>query len=388
MCFHLRDVHAAGDAAPEPALDHSRVAASRGAGGPDADPLPDHRPRPGDVAVAVFGADLRLLAHTPPLAALLGLTARQVVAGQTLAALLGQVTEAVPTPPWALHRRSPDGRRLDLAAEPLSDGGWSLTVIDATAAATAVEARKQAKARFLTAMNHELRTPLNAVIGFAETLAHDAARPGPKPDPAETEEFARHIRDAGRHLLTLIDDILDLVRLDAGACELAADTVDVGRLVQTTLRGAEAQARKAGLDLAGRDDTGGTWLRGDERRLRRLLARLVSTAVSSARRGASVAVTARRDAARDLRIDVRTSGTALEPPLRAPLALHRRDAPAAGAAAGASLDLQLGRAIAEAHGGALLLDGAPGQDGTATLLLPQARLIAPSPSLQPAQEPP
>ena len=88
-------------------------------------------------------------------------------------------------------------------------------------------------------MNHELRTPLNAVIGFAETLALRRRAPGARPDPKQTEEFALHILDAGRQLLRLIDDMLDLVRIESGTCELAADTVDVARLVQAALRSVE-----------------------------------------------------------------------------------------------------------------------------------------------------
>lgn len=352
---------------------------------------------PGGVAMGVLGADLRLRAHTVNLAALLGLPTPAVIPGRDLGALFGHLAAAAPVPPCALQCRVPDGRLLHLVAEALSDGGWSLVVIDITAvhaaAAALREAREiaeaggRAKARFLATMNHELRTPLNAVIGFSETLAHDAARPGARPDPRETEEFALHIRDAGRHLLTLIDDMLDLVRIDSGAYELAADTVDIGRLVQAGLRGAEAAAANAGLDLAGRDETGGARLRADERRLRRLLGHLLGNAVKFTRAG-SVAVTARFDSAGDLRIDVRDTGAGMpaEYVQRALQPFHQLDASLTRRAGGAGIGLHLSRAIAEAHGGALLLDSTPGQGTVATLKLPRARLVAPAPSLLFVQE--
>lgn len=367
--------------------------------------MSDDALRPGGVAVGVFSPDLRLCAMTGDLACLLGLPAGQVGPGEPLAALLGHLVETAPAPPCSLQCRTADGRLLNLAAEPLSDGGWSLAVIDVTAAHAAAgalrearetaEAGARAKARFLTTMNHELRTPLNAVIGFAETLAHDAVRPGPRPDPKETEEFALLIRDAGRHLLTLIDDILDLVRLDSGAFELTADTVDAGRLVQAALRGVEAAAQKAGLTLQGRDETGhdgagGVRLRADERRLRRLLGHLLGNAVKFTRKGGSVSVTARQDAAGDVRIEVADTGVGMAPEdlQRVLQPFHQLDARLARRAVGAGIGLHHSRAIATAHGGRLLLDSTPGQGTTATLLLPRSRVVEPLPSLQLLQEAP
>ena len=252
------------------------------------------------------------------------------------------------------------------------------------------EVGARAKARFLATMNHELRTPLNAVIGFAETLAHDAVRPGARPDPKETEEFALHIRDAGRHLLTLIDDILDLVRLDSGAYELSADTVDVGRLLQVALRGAEAAAQQDGLTLAGHDATSGARVRADERRLRRLLGHLLGNAVKFTRAGGSVSVRVRRDEAGDVRIEVRDTGVGMEPEdlQRVLQPFEKLDVRLARRAGGAGIGLHLSRAIAAAHGGKLMLDSAPGEGTTAILLLPRARVVEPPPSLQLAQDPP
>ena len=382
LCFRRAATYMVGHALRSPADRHA---------------LSDDPLRPGDVAVGVFGPDLCLLAHTGDLARRLGLPAEQVMPSQSLAALLGPLSETAP-PPWVLQCRTVDGRLLHLAAEALSDGGWSLAVIDITAphaaaralreAHQAAEAGALAKARFLATMNHELRTPLNAVIGFAETLARDAMRPGGKTDPQETQEFALYIRDAGRHLLTLIDDILDLVRIDSGACEMAADTVDPGRLVQTALRAMEAAAQKGKLEIAGRDETGGVRLRADERRLRRLLGHLLGNAVKFTRSGGSVSVAVRLDAAGDVRIEVRDTGVGMAPEdlKRALQSFQQLDTRHARRAGGAGIGLYLSRAIAEAHGGTLLLDSAPDQGTTATLVLPRARLVFPS--LQPAQESP
>ncbi len=363
--------------------------------------MSDDLSRPNGVGFAVFDPALRLRAHTSDLPRLLGLPAESLAHGRDFSSLLGELTAAaVPAPPCSLQHRTIDDRLLTLAVEGLSDGGWTLEVADITGVrATAkamqdareiAEAGARATSRFLVTMNHELRTPLNAVIGFAETLALDAVRPGPRPDPKETEEFALHIRDAGRHLLALIDDILDLVRIDSGAYELAADTVDASRLVQAVVLRGEAAAQKGGLTLTGRDETGGARLRVDERRLRRLLGHLLGNALKFTRSGGSVSVTARPDAAGNIRIEVRDTGVGMAPDdlqrVRQPF--HQIDARLARRTGGAGIGLHLSRAIAEAHGGALLLDSAPDQGTTATLLLPRARVVEASPSLQLAQEPP
>jgi signal transduction histidine kinase len=331
---------------------------------------------------------------------LLGLPAEALAHGRDLTALLGELTAEPPMPPCFLNHTTPDGRLLRLVVEPLSDGGFSLAAADVTSVRAAAQALREArdtaeagaraKARFLATMNHELRTPLNTVIGFAETLAYDAAQSGSPPDQQQTQEFALHIRDAGRRLLALIDDILDFVRIDSGSYELAADTIDVARLVQTAVRGVEDAAREGGLALSSRDETGAIRLSADERRLRRLLGHLLGNAIKFTTRGGAIAVVSRLDEAGDLCIEVRDNGIGMSPGdlKRVLQPFDQLDARHARRAGGAGIGLHLSRSIAEAHDGALRLQSAPGEGTTATLVLPRARLLEPSPSLKLAQETP
>ena len=117
--------------------------------------------------------------------------------------------------------------------------------IELRRAKEAAEASNQAKSRFLATMSHELRTPLNAVIGFSDALL----REGGKPDPDRVEEFAHAINEAGRQLLALINNILDVARIDAGRFDLAADRIDLLRLLQTCARQVDPAAPAAEITL-------------------------------------------------------------------------------------------------------------------------------------------
>ena len=352
--------------------------------------------RPGGIAVGVFDAGRRLSAATPGFATLLGLAAPPPP-GMTLAELMAALP---PFSPGAdgLGGCDINGRRLELTEQPLPGGGWVLTVTDLTAlnqtaeelrlAREIAEAGARAKARFLSTMSHELRTPLNAVIGFAETLAFDAARPAAPPDPAEVEEYALHIRDAGRHLLGLIDDMLDLVRLDSGAYQIASDTLDAARLAQTALRAVGPVAQAAGLELKLRDEVGPLRLCGDERRLRRLLGHLLDNAIKFSHSGGEIELAASRTESGGVSMAVRDQGRgmAADEIERALLPFHQLDTRLSRRVGGTGLGLYFCRAVAEAHGGRLNLASRPGIGTTATLVLPASRLIEPSPSQQLAQD--
>jgi signal transduction histidine kinase len=353
--------------------------------------------RPDAVAVGVFDGGRRLVSQTAGLAAVLEL--KEIAIGRDMASLLAHLACPPPDPPFSLQCRTGGGRLLQADAQPLSGGGWMLAVADITAVLTAaealgvarrnVESAAEAKARFLAAMNHELRTPLNAVIGFAETLAYHASRNDAAPDPRQTEEFAMHILGAGRQLLGLIDDMLDVVRIDAGTSDLAADTVEVGRLIEAALAAVGPAARRGGVGLSGRDLSGTARISADERRLRRLLAHLLGLAVRSTGPGGAIEVTAALDAG-DLVIAVRDNGSGLAPEEleRARQPLEKLEPRPSRRGGGAGIGLQLARAIAEAHGGTLALESRPGEGTTATVRLPGTRRLDASLSAHLAEERP
>jgi signal transduction histidine kinase len=286
--------------------------------------------------------------------------------------------------PYQRQMVSPANRVLDVRSDPTPGGGWVTTFTDVTEARNAqdelrrakeaAEAANQAKSRFLATMSHELRTPLNAVIGFSDALLREADNPS----GARVGEFAQQINDAGRHLLGLINSILDVARIESGRFDLAADTVDVARLVRACVRQADAavQAAEVALTVSLPDDL--PPLRADERRLQQVLSHLLSNAVKFTEAGGSVSIGASLELDGGLLLFVRDSGIGIptedldrvfEPFTQLDSSLARRFQ-------GAGLGLYVSRALIAGHGGELVLRSAPGQGTAAEIRLPAVRLIA------------
>ncbi|WP_119353047.1 hybrid sensor histidine kinase/response regulator [Azohydromonas sediminis] len=150
------------------------------------------------------------------------------------------------------------------------------------------ERASQAKSEFLSRMSHELRTPLNAIIGFAQLLG--IARP---PLPPAQREQVRQIETAGWHLLELINEVLDLSRIEAGAMSLSLETVQLAGVVGEALGLVQTQAAERGITLAHHVGEA-LWARADRRRLLQVLGNLLSNAVKYNRPQGSVTVTAHR----------------------------------------------------------------------------------------------
>jgi signal transduction histidine kinase len=280
-------------------------------------------------------------------------------------------------------RTRPDGRVLEVRSDPTPDGGFVVTYTDVTEqkeaeaalrrAAAEAEAASRAKSQFLATMSHELRTPLNAVIGFSEALLHESA----KPDARRIEEYAGAINEAGRHLLSLINDILDVARIEAGRMDLAEDRVDLARLAATALRLLEPVARTASVSLTLAVPQDLPAVQGDERRLRQVLLNLVSNAVKFTPPGGAVRLEAGFDAEGGIALRVADTGIGIakedlervfQPFVQLDSSLSRRYQ-------GSGLGLFLSRALAQAHGGTLILESEPGKGTTAVLRLPRARVL-------------
>jgi len=231
----------------------------------------------------------------------------------------------------------------------------------------------RAKSEFLANMTHELRTPLNAIIGFSEIIGNQGL--GPISNPAYAE-YAQDIHESGRMLLDLINDILDLSKIESGRKELNERTVDIPRVVRTSLRLVRERALKGGVTLQTDLAEPLPPVRADEVALKQILSNLLSNAVKFTPTGGIVTAGALVAEDGRLLLFVRDTGIgmraedipkAMEPFRQIEGSLSRN-------AGGVGLGLPLVRALVDLHGGELVLESAPGEGTVARVLLPAERL--------------
>ncbi|HSH45716.1 MAG TPA: ATP-binding protein, partial [Longimicrobiales bacterium] len=169
------------------------------------------------------------------------------------------------------------------------------------------ERANRAKSEFLSRMSHELRTPLNAILGFAQLLEMDELDPDQK-------ESVEQILKAGRHLLSLVDEVLDIARIEAGRMSLSLEPVDVSEVVDEAWELVRHGAERAGITLVNALDTEyGSLIRADRQRLKQVLLNLLSNAVKYNRNGGTITLATSRGTTGPgrLRISVRDTGNGI-----------------------------------------------------------------------------
>ncbi|MAM74533.1 ATP-binding protein [uncultured Tistrella sp.] len=246
---------------------------------------------------------------------------------------------------------------------------------DLAAARDEAEAANLAKTAFLAHMSHELRTPLNAVIGMAETLKAEVFGPlGPK-----QMEYAGDIAGAGSHLLELINDLLDLARIEAGEATLDEETVSVDDIVRPVIAIVSARARKAGHVLHLMTPSRPVTVSCDSRKMRQVLINLLTNAVKFTPDGGRISLVARLMPDRALALTVTDNGRGMDT-TEIPRALEpfkRIDMdPMVRRQEGTGLGLSIVASFVKLHDGQLEIRSAPGAGTSVTVLLPAARIAA------------
>jgi signal transduction histidine kinase len=242
-------------------------------------------------------------------------------------------------------------------------------------ALAASEESDKSKSQFLASMSHELRTPLNAIIGYSELIYGELY--GAIGDERYVD-YAGHIRSSGAHLLSLINDVLDVARLDAGRVTLDEEAIDLGEAVDEAMRLVTPQANDGQLTLGLRIAPDVPFVSGDRRRLRQVLVNLLSNAVKFTPAGGRVTVTA---TATSDGVSISVSDTGIG--MRAediPTALDRFgqiDSRLARRYEGTGLGLPLAKELMELHGGTLSIESEIGVGTTVTVLLPRQRMVFP-----------
>ncbi len=309
-------------------------------------------------------------------------------------------------PAWAAHRADCEaGRRfrdfryqrigndgrlhhISISGNPIHDDtgrftGYRGTGRDITAAVQVedelrqardqAEAANRAKSEFLTTMTHELRTPLNAILGFSELIRD---QPG-KDAAARHTEYAKEIQAGGQHLLTIINDVLDMSKIEAGRYELSDQPVDLGHTLAACCATLRPRATDGQVRLVCAAEPGAATVRADERAIRQVVLNVLDNAVKFTPAGGSVTARVAAVDGGGLAMVVVDTGIGMDATV-----LHRlfepfqqADPSIARRFGGTGLGLAISRRLMGLHGGALTIDSTPGQGTTVRISFPPERVL-------------
>ena len=354
-------------------------------------------------AFAFLDAENRLLLWNRRLPALLGLGETMFARGTPLTSLLRRaglpdslLTGELPGETSKRALQLPNGRWLQIGRRITPQGDRALIVIDVTEqqeasaklqsqntrleelfrevsqARDAALRASQAKSIFLANMSHELRTPLNAIIGFSDIVQQKMFGP----DWAKYDEYLRDINGSARHLLSVIDDILDLARIEANQIQLHEQPVMLDEELPICARLAASHYGRTveAVNVTLPDDL--PPLHADARLVRQILLNLIGNALKFSPTGIPVEAEALLDAASNeilVKVTDRGIGIAPEDQTRIFDAFEQADAQLSRKYGGVGLGLSLVRAFVRAHQGSIAIDSAPGRGTLITVSFPASR---------------
>ena len=343
--------------------------------------------------VAVFGADGRMKLFNPVFAAMWGIDPSRLVDHPHIDAIAEDCRALCRDPAtWdglrgmvvGLHEHREglsarieraDDLTFDAAALPLPDGATLLAFLDVTASANvqralterneALVAAEKLRNDFVNHVSYELRTPLTNIIGFTQLLA--AGGVGPL-NPKQLE-YAGFITNSSHALLAIIDDILDLASIDAGALELRLEPVDVAEAMRAAAAGVQDRLDEASIELRMVITDGVGAFTADGRRVRQVLFNLLSNAINFSEQGQTVTLAAMRRMG-EIVFKVSDRGRGIPPEMVDRVFERFETFPNGSRHRGPGLGLSIVKAMVEAHGGRVLIDTAANEGTTITCIFP------------------
>lgn len=244
---------------------------------------------------------------------------------------------------------------------------------DSDAARARAEEANRAKSHFLANMSHELRTPLNAIIGFSEVMATEIFGSHAKPI---YKEYSNDINQSGQHLLGLINDILDLSRIEAGRHEIVEEEIDIAKVAEESRHLLEIRAQAQGVTVVEELQPDLPILSADARAIRQIWINLLTNAIKFSPQGTTVTLIARLDPSGDLRIGVHDQGAGIaENEIgRVTEAFTQGAAGVAQPGKGSGLGLSIVKGLISLHGGRFEIRSKLGQGTQAEAVFPAKRL--------------
>jgi len=247
--------------------------------------------------------------------------------------------------------------------------------IELGAASAAAHSANHAKSEFMANMSHELRTPLNAIIGFSEIMRDQILGKGSTP---RYVEYATDIHRSANHLLQIINDILDLSKIEAGKFELKEERIELGEVVETSMTLVAERAQQSGLTLASDVPNPSPVIRADHTAVKQVLVNLLSNAVKFTPIGGKVQVNVHADPRGGIVVAVKDNGIGIAPldiP-RAMEAFNQLENVHTRRRSGTGLGLPIVKSLVEMHGGQFRLTSELGVGTLAEVTLPAYRVIA------------
>ncbi|UUX49787.1 PAS domain-containing sensor histidine kinase [Nisaea acidiphila] len=234
------------------------------------------------------------------------------------------------------------------------------------------EAANRAKSNFLAGMSHELRTPLNSIIGFSEIIRDQLLGPVGKP---QYVEYANDVVTSGRHLLSLVDDVLDLSKIESSTFELSEDEVELIDAFEFVRRGFRRLAESRGISIEIVAAENARFLRADTRLVRQMVMNLVSNAIKFTEHGGAITIRSERDDTGAVHIIVQDTGIGIPETqltrVMEPFVQVRETALLSHE--GSGLGLSLVKRFVELHGGTIDLHSQVGSGTIVDLAFPLAR---------------